>query len=446
MSGIIGNNLGRGSGLVKATAVDTAEIDDNAITLAKMAGGTDGNVISYDASGDPVAISTGSDGEVLTSTGAGSPPAFEAAAGGITAANFRPNAKPIVINGDMKVSQRGTSFAAGGEQYTLDRFRYEKSNDAVVTITQEALTADEAYEDGFSKALKVDVTTVDSSMTTNQRAHIEQKIEAQDLQLFKKGTSAAETFTLAFWVKATKTGTNVVRLFTEDSDRAVSLAYTVSSTDTWEFKVINFPADTTGVINNDNGQGLTIAWGLAVGPTYTSGSLRTTWGGGGVVSGDFVGQVNNLDSTSNNWHLTGVQLEVGTYSSSTLPPFQHESYGDNLARCQRYFVFTGDGSAYAPHGIGSEVTSTTAYVNIPLPTPMRAAPSITQRGASGTIVIHDGNSESAITSLGSVNYGKQAGLFNLQMTASGGGIDDASGITVYSSANATAGFLIDAEL
>ena len=107
MSGIVGQNLGRGSGLVKATAVvadsvsgasivddaidsehyaagsiDEAHIGDNQVTLAKMAGGTDGNIISFDASGDPVAIATGDDGEVLTSTGAGSPPAFEAAAGG----------------------------------------------------------------------------------------------------------------------------------------------------------------------------------------------------------------------------------------------------------------------------------------------------------------------------------------------------------------------------
>ena len=77
MSGIVGKNTGRASGVVVA-----AEIADNAITLAKMAGGTDGNIISYDASGDPVAIATGNDGQVLTSTGAGSPPAFEAAAGG----------------------------------------------------------------------------------------------------------------------------------------------------------------------------------------------------------------------------------------------------------------------------------------------------------------------------------------------------------------------------
>jgi hypothetical protein len=63
-------------------SIDTAHIADNQVTLAKMASGTDGNIISYDASGNPVAIATGSDGQVLTSTGAGSPPAFEAAAAG----------------------------------------------------------------------------------------------------------------------------------------------------------------------------------------------------------------------------------------------------------------------------------------------------------------------------------------------------------------------------
>ena len=65
-------------------SIDTAHIADDQITLAKMAGGTDGNVISYDSSGDPVAIATGTDGQVLTSAGAGSPPAFEDAGGGFT--------------------------------------------------------------------------------------------------------------------------------------------------------------------------------------------------------------------------------------------------------------------------------------------------------------------------------------------------------------------------
>ena len=62
--------------------VTTAKVANDAITLAKMASGTDGNIISYDASGNPVAIATGNDGQVLTSTGAGSPPAFETVAAG----------------------------------------------------------------------------------------------------------------------------------------------------------------------------------------------------------------------------------------------------------------------------------------------------------------------------------------------------------------------------
>ena len=60
-----------------AGSVGTVQLADNATTLAKMASGTDGNIISYDASGNPVAVATGNDGQVLTSTGAGSPPAFE---------------------------------------------------------------------------------------------------------------------------------------------------------------------------------------------------------------------------------------------------------------------------------------------------------------------------------------------------------------------------------
>jgi len=65
-----------GSGIVEAN------LADNAVTLAKMASGTDGEILTYDASGNPVAVSVGTDGQVLTSTGSTTPPAFEAAAGG----------------------------------------------------------------------------------------------------------------------------------------------------------------------------------------------------------------------------------------------------------------------------------------------------------------------------------------------------------------------------
>jgi hypothetical protein len=252
----------------------------------------------------------------------------------------RPNKKPIIINGNMAVAQRGTSFAdVANGAYTMDRFRTSVSDDGAITITQEALTSGNAYNDGFRTALKCDVTTADTSMTGNQKFWIQQILEAQDLQVLKYGTSSAEKITLAFWVKATKTGTNVVRLYAYDDDRSVSASYTVSSSDTWEHKVLNFPADTTGVIDNNNGQGIQISWALAAGADFQSGTLATSWGTN-TVANDFVGQVNNFDSTSNNFHLTGIQLEVGEFTSSTLPPFQFESFGENLARCQRYFETT----------------------------------------------------------------------------------------------------------
>ena len=249
----------------------------------------------------------------------------------------RPLSKPLIINGNMAVAQRGTSFANVGDGvYTLDRFETQKNNDGAVTVTQEALTSGNAYNAGFKTALKCDVTTADGTLATNQRFQIQQIIEAQNLQSLKFGTADAEKLTLAFWVKATKTGTHIVRLFLYDDDRSVSASYTVSSSNTWEHKVLNFPADTTGVIDNDNGAGMQVNWFMGAGASFQSGTLATTWGTN-TTANDAVGQVNGLDSTSNNFHLTGVQLEVGEFNSSTLPPFQHESYGDNLARCKRYY-------------------------------------------------------------------------------------------------------------
>ncbi len=257
--------------------------------------------------------------------------------------SLRPNAKPLIINGNMAVAQRDNSFAdVANGAYTLDRYRTSVSDDGAITITQEALTSGNAYNDGFRTALKCDVTTADTSMTGNQKFWVQQIIEAQNLQVLKYGTSSAEKLTLAFWVKATKTGTNVVRLYAFDDDRSVSASYTISQSDTWEHKVLNIPADTTGVIDNNNEPGIQISWALAAGADFQSGTLATTWGAN-TTANDFVGQVNHMDSTSNNFHITGIQLEVGEYTSSTLPPFQHESYGDNLARCQRYFTMVADG-------------------------------------------------------------------------------------------------------
>jgi len=318
----------------------------------------------------------------------------------------RPNAQPLIINGDMAVSQRATSVAGltnGSDVYVaLDRFGFNEygAPSSIHTMTQEALTADEAYEDGFSTALKMDVTTAQDPLSAADATMIIYKFEGQDLQLIKKGTANAEKLTLAFWVKGTKTGTHICELFDKDNTRTCSQSYTVDSTDTWEQKVVNFPADTTGVLDNDNARSLDISFFLSAGTNYTSGSLQTSWGAYSATE-SAVGQVNTCDSDSNNFHITGVQLEVGEYTSSTIPPFQHESYGDNLARCQRYYTTYLEGIAKLV-GMTASYNSTVLAMYHDFPTSMRSAPTLElatgsayyQHGENDAVEAFDGTTAS----------------------------------------------------
>ena len=208
-------------------------------------------------------------------------------------------------------------------------------------------------------------------------------IEAQDCQVFDWGTNA-RAITVAFWIKATKTGTNILELFQTDASRICCQAYTIDTTNTWEFKVVNFPADTSGSANDDNGAGLELRFWMAAGTDWTSGTLATTWEGN-TDANRAVGQVNNADSTSNNFAITAVQLEAAEYTSADLPPFQHESYGDNLLRCQRYFNIFGN-AASKPMGMAAFYTASAAYVGpLTYPVEMRAYPTITIFGGGGGV-------------------------------------------------------------
>jgi len=293
----------------------------------------------------------------------------------------RPNAQALIINGSMAIAQRGTSTASitGGGFYTADRFGTNNSGAFIGTWTQtqESLSSGDAFNDGFAKSLKMDNTTANASPAANSQCRIDYNFEGQDLQLLKHGTASAEKTTLSFWIKATKTGTNIVKMYKPDADRSCSIAYTVSSSDTWEYKVLNFPADTTGtVIANDNTTGIQMSFGIAMGSSYTSGTLATTWAADASANA-FVGQVNNADSTSNNWEITGVQLEVGEFTSSTIPPFQHESYGDNFMRCARYYYkIAGASGTNQTLGIGYYKADDQWRMTSYLPCQPRTAPTL----------------------------------------------------------------------
>ena len=291
----------------------------------------------------------------------------------------RPNAMPLVINGDMAVSQRATSKTGvnGGGYFTIDRIETNNSGAFIGTWTQtkESLSSGDAFNNGFATSFKMDNTTANASPAANSQCRIDYNFEGQDLQLLKHGTANAEKTTVAFWIKATKTGTNIVKMYKTDADRSCSIAYTVSQSNTWEYKVLNFPADTSGaVIANDNTLGIKMSFAIAMGSNYTSGTLNSTWAAS-VSANGYVGQVNNGDSTSNNWEITGLQLEVGEHTASTIPPFQFESFGDNLSRCQRYYYNTNPlNLTSAAISMGAMYTTTTAYGVIPFPVSMRTAP------------------------------------------------------------------------
>ena len=312
---------------------------------------------------------------------------------GLTSNVSRPNASPIIINGDMAVAQRGTSVTSHNavSYTTVDRFK-TVCETGTYTVIQESLTSGAAYEAGFKNALRLDTTTAEATAgSAGEQTTVEQRIEGFNLQAFKKGTSNAEKYTLAFWVKASKTGSNLqVNLRDVDNTRQIGGTYSISSADTWEHKVINFAADTTGAFGDDNGNSLTIEWFLDGGSNYSGGAVPTAW----EASSNADRNVTNFDlagSTDNDWAITGVQLEVGEYSSTTLPPFQFESFADNFARCARYFFRVAqhgaDGLSNQTIGTGYYKNTDQFRVSVYLPVKPRTNPSLVSGSASNAYVI-----------------------------------------------------------
>ena len=290
---------------------------------------------------------------------------------GLATSTNQPGLRNIMINGDMSIAQRATSTASitGNGYHTVDRF--QSLVNTLGTWTQSQST-DVPTGQGFAKSLKMDCTTADASPSAGDFCIIRQSIEGQNLQYLKKGTSSAESTTLSFWVKSAKTGTYIAELEDQDNGRQISQSYTISSADTWEKKTLTYAGDTTGAFNNDNLTSLRLKFWLGAGTTYTSGTLSTTWTSS-TDANRAVGQVNLADSTSNEWYITGVQLEAGTAASD----FEFLPFDVNKNRCYRYCyvekLFSGS-SGYGSSFAGYNDANYIAFRVNP-PQPMRIPPS-----------------------------------------------------------------------
>ena len=286
----------------------------------------------------------------------------------------------LIINGAMTVSQRSTSNTGqtAGAYRACDRFYFEIVNLGTWTVEQSTDSPE-----GFANSFKATCTTADASPAANDNAFFMHRIEANNLQHLDFGSSTAKDLTLSFWVKSNKVGSFSVNVLQPDAGfDMVGYATQISAADTWEYKTITIPGDTTGQITNDNGNGLQLEWFLNSGSNWSSGSHPATWtalananrnpsnlGVGGAVNDYFA--------------ITGVQLEVGSKAT----PFEHRSYSDELQRCERYFfrLDLGEATANTTHlnFCRFSVSSGGGLCYVQFPVTMRDNPTYTT-SASGT--------------------------------------------------------------
>ncbi len=278
-----------------------------------------------------------------------------------------------VINGSMIINQRSSSYTATGEEYLLDRFNHRTGSGFTFDTTT---TQNTSAPDGFTKSLKI---TPDSTQTPSgsHNGMIGHLIEADNLLGFASGTSSAKSFALSFYAKSSSQNNNhqysvqISKVNSGGTYYYQNRSFVVTSS--WQRFTVVFPADTSNNIATGNGEGLRILWHLSAGPDDIA-SAVTSWtssNGNHAVTG----QSNFMDNTSNEFYLTGVQLEVG----DTVTSYEHRSIGEELSRCQRYYY--KDANIDHRMADGQIACNTTGAYALPVggahPTTMRANPTLT---------------------------------------------------------------------
>jgi len=273
----------------------------------------------------------------------------------------------VIINGAMNVAQRATSATGLGgnadSYHTVDRFKLLAEGTTAGRLT---MTQDSSAPVGFANSLKLDCTTADTSIGSSELLTLSQQIEGQNLQHFAKGTSSAKPYAVSFYVKGNASATYVCEVFDNSNNRHVCKTFNVT-TDFTRVE-LNFPADTTGTISDNNSEGLRLQIFLHAGSNFTSGTLPATWASK-TNTNRAVGISSFFDSTDRTFFLTGVQLEVGQNPTE----FEHEPFERTLAKCHRYFQVPLLGNRVDVHReSGTSAGHYLSYLN-----EMRATPTLT---------------------------------------------------------------------
>jgi hypothetical protein len=318
-----------------------------------------------------------------------------------------------IINGAMQVAQRGTSttgVTTTDGYYACDRWRTQ-TDYGTWTISQ-----DTDSPNGFSNSLKLDCTTAGTS--NSDEISVRYYMEGQDAQGFGFGTADAKPLTVSFWIKSNKTGTYTVRFYIEDTGNPeISRTFTIDTADTWEYKTVSVPANTSNAITNDNTFGFGLFWYFGAASGFTSTPLNETWGSS-VSANSVNSDIPGLGGSTNDYvNITGVQLEAGSVAT----PFERRQYGQELALCQRYYYRIKADAGGQVLGSGMMNSATAGRFFIPFMVPMRTSPTaLEQSGTATNYVVFNGGSAQNCGAVPTFNSATLYGA-GLQATIASGG-------------------------
>jgi len=273
-----------------------------------------------------------------------------------------------IINGDMRIAQRGTAAVTANAEFPVDRFSVGNTSDGAFSAQQ-----DSSAPAGFVNSVKITTTTADATLTTTQALSFVQRIEGTNIADLGWGSASAKTITISFWVRSSLTGTFGGALRNSAANRSYPFEYSISSADTWEQKSVTISGDTSGTWLTTNGLGINVFFGLGVGPDRSG--TAGAWNSNNNLSA--TGAVSVIGTLNATWYITGVQLEVGSVAT----PFERRPYGLELPLCQRYFYNYPIFNLFAWQGWA--FTTNNGSIRLPIPITMRTEATATISGSVG---------------------------------------------------------------